>query len=106
MSNTARTRGSGVELARLASGALCSLDRSNAAIWPNLGMPHTRAVSSGLFELQLKSTEGIARVMYCALVGKQIMALHSFVKKSAKTPATDLQLARQRLKEMLNEHDH
>jgi hypothetical protein len=28
---------------------------------PDLGMPHTRAMSSGLFELRLKSREGIGR---------------------------------------------
>ena len=28
---------------------------------PNLGMPHTRAIGDGLFELRLKSKEGIAR---------------------------------------------
>ncbi|WP_081311866.1 type II toxin-antitoxin system RelE/ParE family toxin [Acinetobacter pittii] len=29
-------------------------------------------MSKGLFELRLKSQEGIARVMYCTLVGKRI----------------------------------
>ena len=29
---------------------------------PDLGMPHTRAMSLGLFELRLKSREGIGRV--------------------------------------------
>ena len=32
---------------------------------PDLGMPHTRAMGDGLFELRLKSAEGIARVFYC-----------------------------------------
>jgi hypothetical protein len=31
---------------------------------PDLGMPHTRAMSSGLFELRLKSREGIGRVIF------------------------------------------
>lgn len=29
---------------------------------PDLGMPHTRAMGDGLFELRLRSGEGIARV--------------------------------------------
>ena len=29
---------------------------------PDLGMPHTRAMGDGLFELRLKAAEGIARV--------------------------------------------
>jgi Phage derived protein Gp49-like (DUF891) len=32
---------------------------------PDLGMPHTRAMGKGLFELRLKSKEGIARVLFC-----------------------------------------
>ena len=30
---------------------------------PDLGMPHTRAMGDGLFELRLKAAEGIARVL-------------------------------------------
>jgi phage-related protein len=35
---------------------------------PNLGMPHTRAMGEGLFELRVKGQEGIARVFYCTVV--------------------------------------
>jgi phage-related protein len=35
----------------------------------NLGLPHTKAFGGGLFELRLKSSEGIARVFYCTLIG-------------------------------------
>lgn len=31
---------------------------------PNLGMPHTRPMGDGLFELRLKAAEGIARVFF------------------------------------------
>jgi Phage-related protein len=31
----------------------------------NLGMPHTRTLGDGLFELRVKGREGIARVFYC-----------------------------------------
>lgn len=66
----------------------------------NLGEPHTSPMSKGLFELRLKSQEGIARVMYCTLVGKRIVMLHSFVKKTQKTPKQDLNLALDRMKEV------
>jgi phage-related protein len=66
----------------------------------NLGMPHTRAMGDGLFELRLKGKEGIARVFYCTLVGQRIIMLHSFVKKSQKTPGKELELARRRMKEI------
>ncbi len=54
---------------------------------PDLGMPHTRAMRSGLFELRLKSQEGIGRIFYCTLVNRKIVTLHQFVKKSGQDPA-------------------
>ena len=66
----------------------------------NLGMPRTRAMSGGLFELRVKGQEGIARVFYCTLVGQRIIMLHGFIKKSPKTPAKELKLARERLDEV------
>jgi phage-related protein len=69
---------------------------------PDLGMPHTRAMGSGLFELRLKSPEGIGRVFYCTLVKRQIVMLHQFVKKTDKTPPKDLAIARKRMKEWKN----
>jgi phage-related protein len=69
---------------------------------PDLGMPHTRAMSEGLFELRLKAGEGIARVLYCTMIGKRVMILHQFIKKSDKTPPKELALARRRMKEVKN----
>jgi phage-related protein len=66
---------------------------------PNLGMPHSRAMGQGLFELRLTSKEGIGRVFYCNIAAQRVMMLHAFVKKSAKTPAKELKIARQRKKE-------
>lgn len=69
---------------------------------PDLGMPHTRAMGQGPFELRLKAAEGIARVFYCTIVDRQIVMLHQFVKKTEKTPARELAIARRRLKELTN----
>jgi phage-related protein len=67
---------------------------------PDLGMPHTRAMGEGLFELRLKAMEGIARILYCTMIGKKIMILHQFTKKTEKTPPKELSLARRRMKEV------
>jgi len=69
---------------------------------PDLGMPHTQAMGGGLFELRLKATEGIARVLYCTMIGKRIMILHQFTKKTKKTPPKELGIARRRMKEVKN----
>lgn len=70
---------------------------------PDLGMPHTRAMGGGIFELRIKAAEGIARVLYCTVVGHRIVFLHQFVKKTEKTPSRQLDLARRRMKEV--KHD-
>ena len=67
---------------------------------PDLGLPHTRAMGDGLFELRLKAAEGIARVFYCMLAGRRIVMLHQFIKKSEKTPQKELVIARKRMKEV------
>ena len=66
---------------------------------PDLGMPHTRTMGDGLFELRLKAAEGIARVVYCTVVNRKIVVLHSFVKKTDKTPPREPEVARRRMKE-------
>ena len=67
---------------------------------PDLGMPHTRAMGRGLFELRLKAAEGIARVMYCTVVDRRIVMLHVFTKKADKTPLRELEVAMKRMKEI------
>ena len=69
---------------------------------PDLGMPSTRAIGDGLFELRLKAGEGIPRIFYCTRVGRRIAMLHHFIKKTEKTPANELSLARTRMKELVN----
>ena len=70
---------------------------------PDLGMPHTRAMGSGLFELRIKSAEGIARVFYCTVVERRIVFLHQFVKKTDKTPARELRIAQNRMKDVTHD---
>lgn len=76
------------------------LTRRMIALGPNLGEPHTKAFGNGLFELRLKGAEGIARVFFCTLVGRRIVMLHSFIKKSERTPLRELEIAKSRLKEI------
>lgn len=76
------------------------LTRRMIALGPNLGEPHTKALGEGLFELRLKGAEGIARVFFCTLVGKRIVMLHSFIKKSDRTPKREREMAETRMKEI------
>ncbi|TGU73949.1 type II toxin-antitoxin system RelE/ParE family toxin [Geomonas terrae] len=67
---------------------------------PNLGMPHTRALGNGLFEIRAKGEEGIGRAFFCTLVGRKIVILHGFIKKTEKTPKQEIEKARVRQKEV------
>ena len=80
------------------------LTRRMVALSPNLGTPHTKAFGDGLFELRLKGAEGIARVFFCTLVAKRIIMLHSFIKKSDKTPPRERGIAEARMKEVKHAH--
>jgi len=65
-----------------------------------LRMPHSRAMGGGLFELRPRGREGIARVFYCMMVGRKIIVLHSFIKKTNETPKRELEIARRRQREV------
>ena len=69
---------------------------------PNLRLPHSRAFGSGLFELRPRGNSGIGRAFYCFQIGKRVVALHAFIKKTPQTPDRELKLARKRLKEILD----
>ncbi len=44
------------------------------------------------------------RVFFCTLVGKRIVMLHSFIKKSDKTPPRERQIAEARMREVTHEN--
>ncbi len=69
---------------------------------PNVKMPHSKAMGKGLFELRPKGREGIGRAFYCFLVGRRIIILHAFIKKTPTTPEPELKTARKRIKEVQN----
>lgn len=67
-----------------------------------LGEPHVKHIDGKLWELRAKSSEGIARGFYVTVVGKRVVVLHVFMKKSQKTPTTALAIARERMKQVLS----
>jgi phage-related protein len=65
-------------------------------------LPHSRAFGDGLFELRPRGRSGIGRAFYCFLLGKRVVVLHAFIKKSQQTPDNELKMARKRLKELMH----
>ena len=69
--------------------------------WP-IGMPIIRKMETGLWEVRVELKDRIARVLF-TVVEDQAVLLHGFIKKSAKTPAQDLETARRRRNLLKNE---
>jgi phage-related protein len=67
---------------------------------PSLRLPHSRAMGDGLFELRPRGRSGIGRAFYCFLVGRRVVVVHAFIKKTQQTPDKELRLARTRMKEI------
>lgn len=69
--------------------------------WP-IGMPACRSIASrkGLWEVRCSLPRNrIARVLFHIDQGQMVL-LHGFVKKTRRTPNSDLDLAAKRMKEM------
>lgn len=67
--------------------------------WP-LGMPLCRNLGKGLWEVRSDLPHGrTARVLFC-IVDTTMVLLHAFMKKTQKTPLSDVHLARQRMQEL------
>ena len=69
--------------------------------WP-LGMPLARKLVDGVWEVRSTlPSRREARLLF-AVDGKQIVVVSGFIKKSQKTPATEIALARRRLKDLVS----
>lgn len=72
----------------------------------SLSFPLSRTMSSiapGVSEIRLRDRSGIYRVFYYLRSRLGILVFHAFVKKTQKTPQHETELARKRLKEVLDE---
>ena len=101
--------GSGTEPVRRWLKGLPAVDRRIIGVdiatvefgWP-IGMPVCSPITSrrGLWEVRSTLTGGrIARILFCLHSGQMIL-LHGFIKKTQKTPDSDLDLAMKRKREI------
>lgn len=65
----------------------------------NLRAPLVRHLEGKLWELRVKSTDGIARGIYVTVTSKKMIVLHVFHKKSRKTPRRAIETAQRRMKQ-------
>ena len=59
----------------------------------NLREPYSKAIGKGIFELRIKFASDISRIFYFFCVGNKIILTNGFVKKTQKTPTSEIELA-------------
>jgi phage-related protein len=66
----------------------------------NLPRDWARSLGDKLWELRITGRDGIARAIYVTATGRRVVIVRIFVKKTQKTPPRELEIARQRAKEV------
>lgn len=62
--------------------------------------PHIKHLEGKLWEMRMTGRDGIARAVFVTAVGERVVVVHAFEKKTQKTPARALEVARLRAKEV------
>jgi phage-related protein len=65
----------------------------------SLGEPHVKHLEGKLWELRLTGRDGIARALYVTAIGRRVVVVRAFVKKTQRTPPAEIELALRRAKE-------
>ena len=62
---------------------------------PSLREPYSKPLDDGIFEIRAKFGSDITRVLYFFVIGKKVILTNGFIKKTQKTPASEIALAKQ-----------
>lgn len=68
--------------------------------------PYSKHLSDGIFELRAKVGSDISRVMYFFYIGKRIILTNGFIKKTQKTPLSEIEKAKQYRKDYLKREEN
>ena len=72
----------------------------------DLREPHSKHLDDGIFELRAKVGSDITRVLYFFIIGRRIILTHGFVKKTDKTPLSEINRAKQYRHEFLSREEN
>ncbi len=68
---------------------------------PNVREPHVKHIRGPIWEIRLKGRAGIARALYVTAGCRRVVVVRVFVKKTQKTPRTEIEIALERAKELM-----
>ena len=62
--------------------------------------PHVKHLQGLIWEMRMRGRDGISRALYVTAVGRRVIIVLVFVKKTQKTPSREIDLALSRSKEI------
>ena len=62
--------------------------------------PHVKHLRGSLWEMRMKGKDGISRALFITVVGRRVVVVRVFIKKTPKTPNREIELALRRAKEI------
>jgi len=63
--------------------------------------PHVKHLTGPLWEMRMKGRDGISRALYVTAIGRRVVVLRVFVKKTQTTPKREIALALSRAKDLM-----
>ena len=72
----------------------------------NLREPYSKHLNDGIFELRAQVGSDISRVLYFFMIGKKAILTHGFVKKTQKTPPSEIDRAKKYREEYLSREEN
>ena len=68
--------------------------------------PYSKHLDEGIFELRAKVGSDISRVLYFFVIGKKAVLTNGFIKKTQKTPPSEIEKAKEYRKEFLSRKEN
>jgi phage-related protein len=62
--------------------------------------PYVKHLEGRLWEMRMTGRDGISRAIYVTAVGRRVVVVRAFIKKTQRTPHGELEIARRRAKEV------
>ena len=66
----------------------------------NVHQPHIKHIEGQIWEMRMKGKDNIARALYVTAIGRRVVVVRVFIKKTKKTPHREIDLALNRAKEV------
>jgi phage-related protein len=63
--------------------------------------PYVKHLEGKLWEMRVTGRDGIARAIYVTAIGRRVVIVRAFIKKTQQTPRSEIDLAKRRAKEVL-----